>query len=75
MGAPICKVPLGLGPFEANRSLGYLFFWLVAFPLAGEDSSFDFGFGHECLIQLNMERAFPVPSDSTLGKSDKLNDL
>lgn len=41
---------------------------VCGFHLAGKDTSFDFSFAHDCLIQLNMESASLVPSDNPLGK-------
>ena len=44
--------------------------------LADEDSSFDFSFAYQCLIQLKMESSSLVPFDGHLGKIfNKLVDI
>ena len=67
--------PWAWADLVSNSSPGSSVFLVYVFHLSGEDSGFEFSFVQECLIRLNMESAFPVPSNSHLEKIHKLDDL
>lgn len=57
-------------------SLGLSVFVVYGSLLADEDSSFDFSFAYQCLIQLKMESTSLVPFDGHLEKIfNKLVDI